>query len=149
MKYVLGFAFSTDLSQVLLIVKERPAWQKDLANGIGGKILANESSMQAMNRKAMDEAMLQADWVPFMSMEGWDSEDEELTPWHVDCFTCRTEKIHSTVSNTDEGLVIWDSNRLPSNIVPHVEMSISMAKLAFSDSFYATLSFSDSFGAAT
>jgi 8-oxo-dGTP diphosphatase len=37
-KYVLGFAFSRDGEEIVLINKNRPEWQKGKLNGIGGKI---------------------------------------------------------------------------------------------------------------
>jgi len=36
-KYVVGFAFSEDMKQVIMIQKEHPHWQKGKLNGVGGK----------------------------------------------------------------------------------------------------------------
>ncbi|RPJ50529.1 MAG: NUDIX domain-containing protein [Methanobacteriota archaeon] len=36
-KYVVGFAFSEDKKQVIMIQKEHPDWQKGKLNGVGGK----------------------------------------------------------------------------------------------------------------
>lgn len=38
MKYVLGFAKNIETSEILLIKKNRPAWQQGFLNGIGGKL---------------------------------------------------------------------------------------------------------------
>lgn len=54
--YVVGFAFSSDQSQVILIQKHKPSWQKGRLNGLGGKIEPGESSLQAMIREFNEEA---------------------------------------------------------------------------------------------
>lgn len=36
--YVLGFAFSADKKEIILIEKQKPDWQKGKLNGVGGKV---------------------------------------------------------------------------------------------------------------
>ena len=55
-RYVLGFAFSQDLKQVLLIRKCRPLWQEGKLNGLGGKIESRESAVSAMVREFNEES---------------------------------------------------------------------------------------------
>ena len=55
-RYALGFAFSSDLSKVVLIRKNRPEWQKGLLNGVGGRIKEGEHPMAAMKREFAEEA---------------------------------------------------------------------------------------------
>lgn len=51
-KYVLGFLFSRDFTRVVLIKKNRPSWQADKLNGIGGKVEDSDtSSLAAMIRE--------------------------------------------------------------------------------------------------
>jgi hypothetical protein len=54
-RYVVGFVFSKDLSRVLLVLKNRPAWQDGKFNGIGGKIEGDETAFEAMNREFVEE----------------------------------------------------------------------------------------------
>jgi 8-oxo-dGTP pyrophosphatase MutT (NUDIX family) len=54
-RYVVGFLFSQDESKVLLVWKNRPAWQNGKLNGIGGKIEAGETPLQAMEREFKEE----------------------------------------------------------------------------------------------
>ena len=55
MNYVVGFAFTADRHQLLLIEKRKPKWQIGLLNGIGGKIELDESAHQAMIREFDEE----------------------------------------------------------------------------------------------
>jgi hypothetical protein len=50
-KYVVGLAFD-DEGRVALIEKNRPAWQRGLLNGIGGKIEGDEMPVETMIREA-------------------------------------------------------------------------------------------------
>lgn len=59
-RYVLGFAFSEDDRSVLLILKNRPAFQAGKWNGVGGKIEPSETAPQAMAREFREETGL--DW---------------------------------------------------------------------------------------
>ena len=52
-KYVLGFLFKAD--SVVLVAKQRPAWQKGKLNGVGGKVEAGESPEQAIVREFREE----------------------------------------------------------------------------------------------
>jgi 8-oxo-dGTP diphosphatase len=60
-KYVAGFMFSADKTEVALIRKNKPAWQKGLLNGIGGKIEPGEQPIDAMWREFQEET---ASYVP-------------------------------------------------------------------------------------
>ena len=53
---VAGFAFSKDLSEVILIRKAKPKWQAQKLNGVGGKVEENEHPDQAMTREFGEEA---------------------------------------------------------------------------------------------
>ena len=53
--YVVGFLFSKDKKQVLLIRKNRPVWQKGRLNGIGGHVENNEAVDRAMIRETKEE----------------------------------------------------------------------------------------------
>lgn len=56
--YVVGFLFGeNDLGErwVLLIQKARPEWQRGRLNGVGGKIEADETPLEAMAREFEEE----------------------------------------------------------------------------------------------
>jgi 8-oxo-dGTP diphosphatase len=54
-QYVAGFLFRADASEVALIGKIKPAWQRGKFNGIGGKIEAGETPWDAMCREFREE----------------------------------------------------------------------------------------------
>lgn len=60
--YVVGFAFNKSRPwlpiQVLLVRKEKPAWQAGKWNGLGGKVEADETPVAAMVREFAEEAQI-------------------------------------------------------------------------------------------
>jgi 8-oxo-dGTP diphosphatase len=75
-RYVVGFAFSRDKSQVLLIEKRRPQWQAGFLNGVGGKVEAEEGFPDAMVREFSEETGIGAggEWRHFLTVIGHDYE---------------------------------------------------------------------------
>lgn len=73
--YVVGFLFSENHDEVVLIKKAKPEWQKGLMNGVGGKIeLFDDSPEAAMTREFEEEAGVRIEkWDEFMKLEGWNS----------------------------------------------------------------------------
>ncbi len=55
-KHVLGFLFTEDKQQVVLICKKYPPWQHGKWNGVGGKIEGEETPHEAMVREFEEEA---------------------------------------------------------------------------------------------
>lgn len=69
--YVAGFLFDVSLMNVALIRKEKPAWQRGLLNGIGGKIEPGETADVAMRREFYEEAGMDLEtWRPFATLIG-------------------------------------------------------------------------------
>lgn len=96
-QYVLGFMFDTTTQRVLLIRKCRPAWQAGKLNGVGGKLEAGETPLEALVREVSEEAALDtapAQWRYFGVMAG--------TDFQVHCFETRDDRITEFKSLTDE-----------------------------------------------
>jgi 8-oxo-dGTP diphosphatase len=70
-RYVMGFLFSEDLENVVLITKDHPDWMKGKRNGVGGKIQPGEEPLHAMIREFGEEAGLYINkWVEFALLRG-------------------------------------------------------------------------------
>jgi len=69
-KYVVGFLFSPKLDSVVLIKKNKPDWQRNKLNGVGGSVECGETPYEAMVREFREEAGYQfTDWEQFLAME--------------------------------------------------------------------------------
>jgi len=59
----LGFIFRNNRTEVALIQKSRPEWQKDKLNGIGGKANKDETPLACIRRECLEECGLNiSDW---------------------------------------------------------------------------------------
>ena len=73
--YVIGFMFTNDWKDVLLIRKNRPAWQAGKLNGVGGHIEPGEEPIQAMVREFKEETGLTTtnkDWTQMLIVTNQD-----------------------------------------------------------------------------
>jgi 8-oxo-dGTP diphosphatase len=74
-EYVNGFMIDQQTQHVLLIRKNRPAFQADKWNGIGGKIEPGETTWQAMVREFREETSVttfENEWEPTIVLTGID-----------------------------------------------------------------------------
>src|SRR5258706_2648955 len=70
-KYVLGFLFNEDVSNVVLVEKLRPLWIRNRFIGLGGKVELDETYEQAMKRECTEESGLELDnWKQFAVFSG-------------------------------------------------------------------------------
>jgi len=108
--YVVGFCFSEDLSTVVLIHKQRPAWQNGLLNGVGGKIEAGESPIAAMVREFKEETGVdtnQNDWECVSTIESDD--------WWMFVFFCKSDEYVQAARTTEEEEIV----KIPVNRIQH------------------------------
>jgi 8-oxo-dGTP diphosphatase len=79
-EYVCGFMFSEVGSQVVLIRKQKPEWQKGKLNGVGGKVEPGETDIDAMTREFWEETGVSTsgkDWTLFaIGREAQDSDSQ-------------------------------------------------------------------------
>lgn len=71
--YVVGFLFRDNRTSVVLVRKNKPAWQAGLFNGVGGKIESTETPAEAMVREFMEETGVTVpleEWRKFCYMQG-------------------------------------------------------------------------------
>jgi 8-oxo-dGTP diphosphatase len=107
-KYVLGFCFSTDASQVVLIKKNAPELLKGLWNGVGGKIEPDESSMDAMVREFKEETGVESyplNWTHTLLLH------DTFSRYIIDVYRAFSWDLLSEVKTmTDEIIEIWDTD---------------------------------------
>jgi 8-oxo-dGTP diphosphatase len=118
-QYVAGLLYSDDGMRVALILKNRPSWQAGLYNAIGGKVELGETPLVAMNREFIEEAGVDIEWNPRITLEGPD--------YAVHLFSCHsTEAMTYLTTRTDEIVEVVDAYDLPENIVPNLWWIIPM-----------------------
>lgn len=92
---VVGFLFDSRGTEVALIRKNRPEWQKGLWNGIGGHIENGESTLKAMEREFWEETgVLIENWTHKIIVH--------CRGYILYMFYAFSEDIHKVASLTDE-----------------------------------------------
>lgn len=125
-RYVAGFLFNKAHTCVALIEKQKPAWQKSLLNGIGGKIESGETPLEAMVREFKEETgVLVEDWQLFCTLRGL----TDLGAWWVVYFFRASGSLSELRSQTDEIINICpiaELEKLP--VIPNLRWLVPMAK---------------------
>ncbi|MBN8571800.1 MAG: hypothetical protein J0M18_19430 [Ignavibacteria bacterium] len=142
-KYVLGFLFAKDLNTVALINKTHPDWQKNKWNGIGGKILFNETTEDAMVRtfqKETNKLLPAVYWKEFATLQS-DS-------YEVICYAARAIQWEDTYLETitEENVVWFNRNNIPNEVIPNLSYLLPVAhdKLSSDSTFqYMTVDYCD------
>jgi 8-oxo-dGTP diphosphatase len=81
-RFVVGFMFDRSMSNVVLIRKQKPEWQRGLLNGVGGKIENGEGAMEAMCREFHEETGgSHTVWHQFCIMGGVNNDGAEFEVW--------------------------------------------------------------------
>jgi len=120
--YVVGFMFSADLRFVLLVLKNRPDWQRGKLNGVGGKVEENESPDQAMSREFLEEAAIDTeDWLRFATL----GDDRG---WIIHFYYAKGD-INKAKTVTDESLMMFPLWKVSSDttLIPNLTWLIPMA----------------------
>jgi len=139
-EYVLGFAFSKDTNHIVLILKDRPDWQKGKLNGVGGKIESSDYTdmptylkghpfgnwIYAMNREFLEETGVDIiDWDYFCRMEF--KNDLLGGTAIVYCFRTFTDTIFQCKTMESEQVGIFTTEHIAFPTCPNVPLLINMA----------------------
>lgn len=116
--FVLGFALTEDKKAILLIKKNRPAWQKGLLNGVGGKVNPVETPKQAMIREGFEETGLYLKWDHRGYMTGINNDGSSF---HCDIFSAVDDQIWKYNQPTDEKPAIYRVEDIIKNRYPMVQ----------------------------
>ena len=138
MKYTVGFLFDETFEHVLLIKKNRPAWQAGMLNGIGGKVEEFDlSNWYAQAREFFEETGLRiaADrWRKIAKMVSKNHEDA-VDKFSVDVFyaVAPLSYMQEFRSTTDEVVVLHAITYLSliaeeSGLLPNVPLLIALAR---------------------
>lgn len=128
--YVIGFMFSEDGGQVVLIEKEKPDWQKGKLNAPGGKIEPEETPVEAMVREFKEETGYQtttSDWAHFARMEG--NNDGGEGQFFVECFAI-TGDVQQVSTQEEEKIWVMstsDITRLGHKMIENLPWLMHMA----------------------
>lgn len=115
--YVLGFMFSLDGHQVVLIQKTKPAWQKGLLNGVGGKIEDNETPLEAMQREFLEETGVDYPfWEERLQMHG--------EGWHCHVFSAFSNRVSKCSTTTEEPVRVIPTQMIPSSVISNLKWLI-------------------------
>lgn len=123
--YCCGFVFDTERNNVLLIEKNRPAWQRGKLNGIGGHLENGEKPVNAMIRECKEETglVIVRSWHKLCVLTGID--------WQVHFFWATSDlseigRLHGVL--VDEGrLAIVPTRAFPDNCIRNLRWLIPMA----------------------
>lgn len=133
MNYVVGFVFTPDLQNVLVIKKNRPDWMTGYYNGVGGKIEPGERHRDAMVRECEEETGLKIpydQWTHMAILKGGYSHIglRQASSWVIHFFFCTFDGISAAKAMTDEQILIIRTNCLQSyNVLPQVRWLIPLA----------------------
>lgn len=129
-EYVCGFVLDQTSDWVLLIRKNRPAWQAGMLNGVGGKIEPDDPSPEAaMSREFSEEAGLYiapSSWFRFCCLHGADG---VVGTWKVHFFCVRLDLVgvDQIRQMEDEELAWYPRDALPGNVIDNLRWLIPMA----------------------
>lgn len=115
-KYVLGFVFSKDMESVLLMHKNRPAWQNGLVNGLGGKVEEGEDTFDTVRREIQEESGLD------ISNDKWIKSGKVYSDsFTMDVFGTIYDGEQSGAKALEDEPIEWFRVReLPTNIVENI-----------------------------
>ncbi len=118
--YVLGFYFSKDRKQVVLIEKIKPEWQAGKLNGVGGKKeITDIDDNAAMEREFREETGIEhKDWEHYATYQGRDRRMEVF---------CGFGDVSQAKTTEKEKVVIVDVNNLPENVMRNIKFLIPLA----------------------
>ena len=137
-RYVVGFLLSERRSEVVLIRKNRPAWQAGRLNGVGGKVEPGERFADAMAREFEEETGLATPahaWDQICSIE-WPDDAVRVgsaEPSGVAFFRSISAAggtlAGAVASRTDEAVEVWgvQAARLYDEVIPNLRWLLPLA----------------------
>jgi 8-oxo-dGTP diphosphatase len=126
--YSLGFAFNTELTKVILITKNKPAWQAGKLNGIGGKLEVKETLDECMAREFYEETGCNNDptnWIYVGFMK------DRARQFYVNIYCTNSLDFEAIGSTTSEEVGVFSVDKLhKENTLDNVEALVQLCKLS-------------------
>ena len=124
-RYTVGIYFKNNLTEIALILKNRPEWQNNKFNFPGGHIESNERNFDCIVREFFEECNISSkeeDWTHIGVIIN-------SNKYYVDIFTAIYNKSHGELKTMEDQPVYWcNINNLPNNTISNVEWLIHFAK---------------------
>lgn len=118
--YVLAFLFTRDRQHVVLIHKNRPAWQRGRLNALGGKVAPDESPHTAARREVEEESGVRVtDWEEFLTWEDAEYRLHALRAFHDAASGARTAE--------DQEVELVRIDALPPNVIDNLRWLVPLA----------------------
>lgn len=141
-RYVLGVLLDEDEKHVLVILKNRPAWQLGKLNCVGGKIEGDELPIAAMTREFLEETNYQGEELPRWQYVGKRfreaTYDFQPTSYEMFIFVAHVDTRACENMSTDE-----PTFRIPLNLevlqrrgVPGLAWVVDIARCAKRENFH-------------
>jgi 8-oxo-dGTP diphosphatase len=119
-KYTIGICFDNNLENIVLILKNRPEWQKGKYNFPGGHTEENEIGIDCIIREFREECnIITKDWIHIGNIKNKDN-------YIVEIFTLM-QNFKNIKTMTDEKIEIFNINNLPTNIISNLNYLIPFA----------------------
>ncbi len=126
--FTLGFIFDRAQARVLLIHKNRPAWQAGRINGVGGKVEPGETMFDCIRREVREESGLATaatDWTHVADMQGDDPEG--AGGWIVHVLTAVYDgNPTDSQTMTDESVAWYPVDTLPAAAISNLTWLIPL-----------------------
>ena len=118
----LAFIFNPEGTHVALIEKQRPAWQKGLWNGLGGKVEPGETIMECVLREVDEESGIKTKDKDWKYVGDLTSQD-----WHVGIYAMQLRQPYYDLhSDTGEKTAWIPKNNLPEKIMDNLHWLIPL-----------------------
>lgn len=132
--YTIGIVFTPDLSEVILLKKAKPEWQKGKYNFPGGKTEDGETPKECIKREFQEECNI--------SIYKWQNIGKIVNygQYSVDVLTACIDK-QQIDSISDEPAEWFDTSRLPENVISNIPWLLLFAKNTWAQGNADQLSF--------
>lgn len=124
-KYTIGIVFRNNFTEVALILKNRPDWQKGLYNSPGGKVEEGESPQECISREFKEECNI------FTTNNDWYHVGQILNKDNYYCDVLTLDMDNSGhgefQSLTDEKADWFKLDNLPNNMISNLKWLIPFA----------------------